>query len=72
MVGPNVLTGRYYICQPARPCPPWTHPAELGPALTGGAFLYERDAHDGRTSTFRETHAEHFIRRAKSGNGTSP
>jgi hypothetical protein len=52
--------------------PPWTHPAELGPALNGGAFFDERAAHEGRTSTFREPQAEHFSSRAKTGNDVSP
>jgi len=42
--------------------------------LADGAFLYVhvRDGHAGRTSTWREPQAEHFISRAKSGNDTSP
>jgi hypothetical protein len=40
-----------------------------------GHFLrafYARDGHAGRTSTWRDPQAEHFISRAKSGNGMSP
>jgi hypothetical protein len=46
-------------------------PAVREPLGVAGLF-YERDGQAGRTSTWREPQAEHFISRPKSGNGKSP